>query len=296
MSRRVTVIATAAVLAIVAGVIALLVFTAGGQQSGAPPLPSSTSAPPLGGIRVWIMTAPVVAALAAQPDIRSALAADRIYEILRPGEQPETGLNIVPTISYGSEADLAAAVTGGQLPSYVKAVLYDNEHWSATPTAEQIAPATYYKLAAEVAHSSGLQLVATPAIYLVEVTSSGTTNAVEATQFLRANILKDVAPYADVIDVQAQRLETDQQMYSAFLASAVAQIRAANSQVMILAGISIHPSSTESIVADLVRLVATSRGYVSGYWLNVPGPASASDLTSARLDLALEFVRQLARA
>jgi hypothetical protein len=292
--RRVAVIATAAVLAIVAGVIALVVFTAGPPQSVGP-LPSSNSAPPLGGIRVWMMTAPVVTALAAQPDIRSALAADRIYEILRPGQQPETGLNIVPTISYGSEADLAAAVTGGQLPSYVKAVLYDNEHWSATPTAEQIAPATYYKLAAEVAHSNGLQLVATPAIDLVEVTSSGATNAEEATQFLRTNILKDVAPYADVIDVQAQRLETDQQMYSKFLESAVAQIRAANSQVMIVGGISIHPSSTESVVADLVMLVATSHGYVSGYWLNVPGPASASDLTSARLDLALEFVRQLAR-
>jgi hypothetical protein len=82
-------------------------------------------------------------------------------------------------------------------------------------------------------------------------------------------IAADAARYADVIDIQAQRIEQATSEYASFVASAAAQARKANPHVVVLAGL----RSVRSITpGELSAAYSSVKSVVNGYWLNIPGP------------------------
>lgn len=151
----------------------------------------------------------------------------------------------------------------------LSAVVYDQESWRFTPSAEQKGPAPYVRRAEAMAHRRGLQLIATPAADLVWAVARPAPGTVYET-FLRLGIARRVGRFADVFEIQAQGAEADVQRYRSFVAGAAAQAREANPRVVLVAGLSTNPTGRQVTAAQLEADVAATRQIVSGYWLNVP--------------------------
>lgn len=95
---------------------------------------------------------------------------------------PNTGKH-APTFLAGWHGTLALSFTSYvSMKTYlsreppdpsIRAVVYDAEAWPLTPVAEQRDPARHAALAAALAHSAHLLLIATPATNLASVAASG---------------------------------------------------------------------------------------------------------------------------
>lgn len=179
--------------------------------------------------------------------------------------------NAVRAQTFTSVDALRSAVERGLDPA-TRAVLYDDEAWPLTPTAEQQDPAAAETRAAALAHAHHLLLIATPATDLTRILAPG-ENSYDA--YLRLGISAAAAKAADVIDIQAQGSEADTSRYTDFVKQAAAAARAANPKVVVLAGISTNPSG-QSVTADQVgAAIDATRSFVDGYWLNVPQAGNA---------------------
>lgn len=168
----------------------------------------------------------------------------------------------------GVTADLRAASA-----DRLSAVVYDQEHWSFTPTAEQTDPASYVRQAEAIAKRQHVQLIATPATDLVWAVGRPAPGTAYST-FLRLGIAGSIAPYADVLEIQAQGAEADVAQYGSFVRAVAAQARAANPTVVLYAGLSTNPTGHHVTATELEADVAATRAVVSGYWLNVPGASA----------------------
>jgi hypothetical protein len=169
----------------------------------------------------------------------------------------------IPTITFGSFGAIQRAFENGTLPGAYKAVLYDNERWSATPLIEQQHPVHYMQLTARLLHRHGMLYIATPAPDLMWAVGRP-ANSYNA--FLRARIPAAAAKYADILDLQAQVKETNLAAYTAFVRSAAEQARAANPHIKIVVGIRTNPGALPMLAA----FRATS-SVGEGYWLNING-------------------------
>jgi hypothetical protein len=121
-----------------------------------------------------------------------------------------------------------------------------------------------------LARTHGYLVVITPHPNLVTASGAGCTQhsgeALEAA-FLRCGIEADAARYADVVEVQAQYLETDPIAYRRFVVAAARQARAVNPGVLVLSGLSTNFTSDPSVLLEAWRSVL---GRVDGHYLNVP--------------------------
>jgi hypothetical protein len=184
----------------------------------------------------------------------------------------------VPTLTYSSYAGIQAAFADGTLPGRYKAVLYDNEHWPATPSSEQKHPAHYEQLVAQLLHKHGLLYIATPAPDLTMAVGK-VINTDSA--FLKAKLPAITARYADILDLQAQFHEANVGAYRSFVQAAAAQARAANHRITIVIGIRTNPGNTPMLTA---YKATASLG--SGYWINVNGIPSPAVYLLHQLYLA----------
>ncbi|HEV7207121.1 MAG TPA: glycosyltransferase family 2 protein [Mycobacteriales bacterium] len=262
-----------------------------GSGSGVAPLPGSPSGTPgvstaVAGVGQWIFTHAALQQVITDPAVRQRLSSGRIFEILGASGKTTPGLPVVPTMRFASEAELAVAVAAG-LPSIVRAVLYDAESWSFTPTAEQHDPDRYYAAAAAVAHAHGLLLIAAPGLDLV-VNRCGEPCGPRAAAFLRQGIAPGAARTADVLEIQAQSLERDAAGYAQLVDAAAAQARSAHPQVVLLAGLSTNPPGATVTAAMLRDAIAATHATVSGYWMNIPGRGpQCPNCNQQRPDLAV---------
>lgn len=160
----------------------------------------------------------------------------------------------------------------GPLPPRVTMILYDPEHWSFTPLAQQLAVGPSVQEAETLAHHAGRQLIAAPATNLARSRPDGES---AATAFLQTDDLAKVASSADWVEIQAQGLERNPDQYAAYIGQAVRQIRQVNKAAVIYAGLSTNPSGPQVDVAELSADVRLTSGEVSGYWLNVPAQGAA---------------------
>jgi hypothetical protein len=85
--------------------------------------------------------------------------------------------------------------------------------------------------------------------------------------YLRCGIQAMAARAADIVEVQAQYLETDPGAYAGFVAAAAAQARQANPNVLVLSGISTSFTEDPDVLMAAWRSV---HGVVDGHYLNVP--------------------------
>lgn len=186
------------------------------------------------------------------------------------------GWRCAPTATYPSYAALAKALNSkqmpsSQLPAAVKAIIYDNESWTFTPSEEQHDIARFEKLVADAVHRSGRLLIATPAADLVPVLSPKVERGGRYDEYLRLGIAGMAARWADVYEIQAQGSEDNLALYTRFVKGAAAQARAANPKVRVFAGLSTNPSGKHVTAQQLFDAVAATREAVEGYWLNIPG-------------------------
>jgi hypothetical protein len=219
----------------------------------------------------WLITSEAITQLmdngAARGLVANAFGGHRSYVIDNSGP-PGIGTSVATFSSYDS---IRRALASRRLPGRYTAVIYDNEDWPGTPRAEQRNPARYERLVANLLHKHGLLYIATPALDLVKVLNPRTSNAGRLRAYLLDGMAADAARYADVIDIQAQRVEQVTSEYAKFVASAAAQARKANPHVVVLAGL----RSVRSITpGELSAAYSSVRSVVNGYWLNIPGPAS----------------------
>lgn len=186
------------------------------------------------------------------------------------------GWTSVPTADFTSFSALRSALDGGKLDPRIKAVLYDDEQWSLTPSTEQHDPGHYYQLAGELVHRHHLLFIAAPAPDLVNVLSPSAAAAQGRYQtFLSLSLPAEAARYADVLDVQAQGAEADTALFTSFVSRSAAQARSANPNIRVLAGLSTNPSG-KSVTASVIGTAARAvRADVDGYWLNDPAASTA---------------------
>jgi hypothetical protein len=219
----------------------------------------------------WLLARSVLAQLIVNPVAVSELNGQLVYELLQPGEPPLPQVVAEPVVDFASAAALESAVDAGKVPSGTFGVLYDPEAWVFTPVAEQQNPVQAATAAAAVAHAHGLQFLVTPAIDLATVLDPNGTGP-EWRQFLDLDLVGRLAKVADVVELQAQSLEQNASVYTAFVQAAVAQATSARSGIDLLAGLSTNPPGVAIDAQELTADIQATRPVVDGYWLNVPVP------------------------
>jgi hypothetical protein len=259
-----------------------------------------TSVPPVSGVSKsaarqpdWLISSATLNLLSGAGMSTAELSADfdRSGVYLITGAHRGTGYsNTVGTQSFTSVTMLQSALGHGLDPA-VHAVLYDDEAWPLTPTAEQRDPAVAESRAAALTHAHHLQLIAAPATDLTRVLAPGESGYAA---YLRLGLSATAAKAADVIDIQAQGGEADTAKYADFVRQAAAAAHAANPRVVVLAGISTNPSGQHVTAERLRAAIDATRGSVDGYWLNVPQSGKACPhCGTAQPQVAVTLLREL---
>ncbi len=184
-------------------------------------------------------------------------------------------LNIILVAYYASEHNLK---TARYIYKGTKAILYDNENqpsWTTTPKIEKEHQYRYYKRAAEFSHSHGYAFIATPL------------------SKDHPRLVARVAPFSDVLEIQAQWLQSSTTRYSNHVLPLAREVRRANPSTIILSGLSTN--SNLGGIPTPSRLVACAKSVqplVQGYWLNLP-TATRRD---GYADIACKFLELLGPA
>jgi len=241
---------------------------------------------------IWMLARSALSQVVTQPAVRAGLARSRVYEILKPGQQPLAVAGAVPVVTFSAVSTLRQAVTGHELPAGTSALLYDPEAWAFTPRAEQTDPARAARQALRVARAHGLKLIVAPALNLTIVQPG--LSGFRWQQFLHLGLAGAMARVSDVVELQAQSLERSTTTYAAFVRAAAAQARAANPAVQILAGLSTNPPGAAVSSRQLIAAIRATRGLVDGYWLNIPGRGPRCPTCNApRPDIGRQVLREL---
>ncbi|RAG87546.1 hypothetical protein DN069_00695 [Streptacidiphilus pinicola] len=265
-----------AVLALVTGVLVALAGCAGVLGGGAAAASPGAAGTVTSSGPAWIISGAELGRLVAENGAGAQRAFDHPSTYVLTSKASwgiPSGWSSTPTASFSSYAALQAAFAGHTVDPRIRAVLYDNEHWKLTPTNEQQDPVRYDRLAATLVHSHHLLFLASPATDLVKVLQPGATDVYQA--FLNLGLLRQIAPFTDVVDVQAQGSESDQAEFSRFVDAAAAQARQANAHLRVLAGISTNPNGRTVTAGQVENAARAVRPHVDGFWLNDPGPGPA---------------------
>jgi hypothetical protein len=239
----------------------------------------------------WLLSRSVLAQLVTDPVAVSELSGKLVYELIQPGQPPLPGVVAEPVVTFASATALESAVDAGQLPPGTFGVLYDPEAWAFTPVAEQQNPVQAATAAAAVAHAHGIRLIVAPALDLTTVLTQGGQGP-DWRQFLDLDLVGRLAKVADVVELQAQSLEQDTSVYTAFVQAAAAQASAARPGIDLLAGLSTNPPGVPVEARQLTSAIQATRSLVDGYWLNVPAPGARCPACNApRLDIAVQVLQ-----
>jgi hypothetical protein len=241
--------------AVIAVVVALAVLPMIGRQGLA-------DAPPLG--QVWMATPNTVQLLGDDPITRVFLDRPSSY-VLSGGWAAAT-----PALGWASSSRFEVAVAQGRVPQEVRTVMYDPESWSSTPIWERRHPTVAMRLFSQAAHAAGYRVVLTPHPGLVEVGGADCTRRhgeSMAAAYLRCGIVGTAARWADVVEIQAQYLESDPAAYRGLVGAAAEQARAANPRVVVLSGLSTRFASDPQVLLDAWDSVSD---IVDGHYLSVP--------------------------
>jgi len=178
-----------------------------------------------------------------------------------------------PVADYASYQAIQAAFADRALPGDYKAVLYDNEDWSFTPKVEQQNPDHYERLTATIVHAHGLLYIATPGTDIVR-SSGNLVNNSEYDTYLSRNIAGVAARYADVIDIQAQGIESNLPEFTDYVTIAAQQARRTNPTIKVLVGLSTNPIGKQITGQQLYSAYSDVKAIADGYWLNIPGQSA----------------------
>ncbi len=143
-------------------------------------------------------------------------------------------------VGYPSWAEAEAALPG--LVGQIDIISYNPEHWDRTPAEEQANLVATVRRASEVAHSYGLPLMVSP------------------DRRFAADHLAEIAPYADYIGLQGQRLQDDPQGFATWARELIAIARAANPAVKII----VQVSSNQGPASEMYAAIETIADQIDG--------------------------------
>ena len=229
----------------------------------------------------WVLTRNTATLVAqADPDL-----AHRLFD--RPGTWVLSGWSGASlALSWSSYTSFAQSVARGSIPAGVTAVMYDPEGWAATPPWERRDPARSMKAFAQLAHRHGYLVILTPHPNLTTESGAACGRRNDETMedaYLRCRIPAIAGRYADVLDVQAQYLETDPARYARVVQAAAYQARTANPDVVVVSQLS------TTFTADplaLYRAWSAVRTMVDGTYMGIPA--------GLRTEVAVAFLRMVA--
>jgi hypothetical protein len=182
----------------------------------------------------------------------------------------------ISSFAYTSYRHFSASVEHS--PYWFKgftSVLYDPEGWAATPLTERQHPADAIRSFAALGHHEGWTVIVTPHHSLATVPGGDCTTEPAETEreaFLRCDVTGAAATHADIVETQAQDLQTSPDEYRAFVEATAAQARAANPEVKVIAGLS---ASNDVTPAQLFAAWDSVRDLVDGYYLAIQDNAHA---------------------
>ena len=261
------------------------------------PTTQAVSKPESGKRLAWMINLEALDALlkAGLPENLVSHFFDNPYTFLMGSGNVPLQLHCRPTQVFTSFQTMQEAFAKNQIRPSTKAIVYDNEAWEFTPANEQANPASYAQRAAELVHDHDLTFVCTPATDLVRVLAPGVHEGDMFAQYLILGIAADAARYCDVFEIQAQGSEMNVGEFSQFVTNAAQQARQANSNVIVLAGLSTGPSG-KVVTADQIYNAALSvLDAVEGFWLNIPGKGRYCPRCSdPKPELAVQFLQSLA--
>ncbi len=260
--------------------VSAAVLIAGCASAGTtrPPAIPASSSHPVGGVQArthWLIAASAISQLdnvAGQAVVASYLDGPQTTVII--GRTIPAALkdwHVHFALDTRSLYEIRRGVASGLSPR-ISMILYDPERWSFTPASEQSAVGSSARTAASIAHSAGRGLIVAPATNLAPVRLPGES---AASAFMQTDDLEKVAASANWVEIQAQGLERHPARYAAYIAEALRQIRRANRDAVVYAGLSTNPSGPPVDGADLVEDVRLTSSVISGYWLNIPSPGTA---------------------
>ena len=197
----------------------------------------------------------------------------------------------VKTRAIASLAGLDAAVNDPE----TRAVLYDPEAWEMTPSDEQTDPVNAACRAAAVAHAHHKVLIAAPAVDLIRLLAPGSAGRGQRyAAFEKTEIASQMAKCVDVYEIQAQGAEMDVDQFRQFVAAEAKQARAANPDIIVLAGISTNPNGQRVSAKQVFKAVRSVRNAVAGFWLNIPaGGKYCPSCGQPQPKVAVELLQQL---
>ncbi len=235
----------------------------------------------------WMLTRAALTQLLRDRATAKVLARSKVYELLRPGQQPLTGVRAESIVTFSSASALEADLHARVLPAGSWGVLYDPEAWRFTPQAEQQDPLKAIAGAAAAVHAAHLRFAVAPALDLFKVLKPSDP-APRWRQFLATRFAAHVAAEADLLEIQAQSLERDTGTYRTFVLRAVQQAHSANARITLLAGLSTNPPGSSVGAEQLQAAIAATERSINGYWLNIPGQGARCPTCGApRTDLAI---------
>ena len=173
--------------------------------------------------------------------------------------------NATRVARYTSFAAIQQAFAAGTVPAADRAIMYDCEAWSFTPSNEQAQPVAFAARAQALAHQHNMRFIFTPAANLAAASGGGS----KYQNFVAENLAGQSAPVSDVLELQAQQAEGTPD-FLPFVTGVVKQARAANPAVVVLVGLSTNPVGHAVTSQDLLGALSSTRSMVDGYWLNIP--------------------------
>jgi hypothetical protein len=181
------------------------------------------------------------------------------------------GFAATPVLRYTSYAQFSSDVSAGVIPDATwppgSWVEYDIEAWSATPVAEQQDPERFMQMFGELAHSSGLRVVMTPARDLGNTDTTCVKSGTNNDWYVTCGIAQIAATYADGLVVQDQANTLDLAAYDGLYDTAAAQAAAANPFCWVATELSDNYGTPAQAVAAFESLTSPQ-----GSFLNVANP------------------------
>lgn len=233
---------------------------------------------------LWVTAAKTMDAIAGvDPGVaRAVFESDHAIAL---GGRPGAITGLAWASCAGFEADLAA----GAIPEDVRVAMYDPERWRHTPPEEQRDPMSAMARFGRIAAEHGYVRIITPHPGLITAEGSPfelSEGETEEQTYERSGLTEAAARAGDIVETQAQRLQTDPEAYRRIVEATAARARDANPAVWVLSGLATSPGSpatAEILLAAWERV----RDVVDGHYLSLSRSRNP-DVMAAFLRAVLE--------
>jgi hypothetical protein len=160
---------------------------------------------------------------------------------------PPSVIHLLPQVTAGQKMVGFASWTDAErdletLADQIDIAMYNPEHWEHTPANEQQNLVATAQRAADFAHAHGLRFMFAP-----------------DRRFAEAH-LNEVAPYADAVLLQGQRIQDDPQAFASWVRGMIGTARASNPEIQIY----VQVGATRGTASEMFAAIQTVSSDIDG--------------------------------